>query len=109
MEFRLIEWDWTHLLFESDLMLEYPNCHSHPHPENRQRLAEPVENAVLKDEGDDRADHNRDDGDDEARAQLIEVLDERRLFAVAKAPRPPHLLRWGRARVSQPKRSTRPS
>ena len=37
--------------------------------------------------GDDERDGDRDQADDEARAQLAEMLDERRLLAVAQAPR----------------------
>ena len=53
----------------------------------RQRPVEPVDQPVVEYERDREADHERAEGDEDARAQFVEVLDERRLLAVAKAPR----------------------
>jgi hypothetical protein len=69
----------------------------------RQRLLQPVNQPVMEDEGDRHADGERAQRDEDAGAQLIEVLDERRLLPVPEAPREPFhlrdgvaLARWGR-------------
>ena len=53
----------------------------------RERAVQPVEDVAVEDVRDDERRHDRDQADEEAGAQLAEVLDERGLLAVAKAPR----------------------
>jgi hypothetical protein len=48
---------------------------------------QPVQEMPVKDEGDCETDHERAERDEDARTELIEMLDERRLLTLAKAPR----------------------
>ena len=45
---------------------------------------------MLEDERPDRADDQRAERDEDARPQLVEMLDEGGFLAVAKTPRQPH-------------------
>src|SRR4029078_12309283 len=56
---------------------------------------EPVENPAVERVGDPEARSERDQRDDQPRAELAEGLDQRGLFAVAKAPREPAHRRYG--------------
>jgi hypothetical protein len=56
----------------------------------RQRPLEPADEVLVEDERHRRRDGERDQRDDDPVAELVEVLDERRLLAVAEAPRDPH-------------------
>ena len=52
-----------------------------------QWTVEPVDQPVVEDERDREADGQRPERDEETRAELVEMLDERRLLAVAKTAR----------------------
>jgi len=76
-----------------------------PEPVGRQRMVQPVEDVPVEDVDDDERDGDRDEHDDEARAQLAEMLDESCLFAVAETPREQRhraRSRWCRARARVP-------
>src|SRR4029453_13154782 len=53
----------------------------------RERPVQPVDDPDVEGEGDREAGDQRDQADDQACAELAEVLDKRRLLAVAQAPR----------------------
>ena len=53
----------------------------------RQGALEPADQVRVEGERDRGRDRERDEHDDDPRAELVEMLDQRRLFAVAKAPR----------------------
>jgi hypothetical protein len=53
----------------------------------RQRQDQPVDDPVVEDEADDGPDEQSAEADEHPLAQLFEVLDERRLLAVAQAAR----------------------
>ena len=53
----------------------------------RQRPVQPVEDVAVEDVGDDERDEDRSEHDEQPRPQLAQVLDERRLLAVAEPPR----------------------
>ena len=55
----------------------------------RERRLQPVDQALVERERDDEGRRDRAQRDEEARAELVEVLDERGLLAVAEAPRQP--------------------
>ena len=52
-----------------------------------QRPVQPVEDVAVEDVRDDERGDDRDQADEDARPELAQVLDERGLLAVAKAPR----------------------
>ena len=56
-----------------------------------QRLRQRLDQRPWNDECDGEADRDRAERDQEPRPQLVEVLDERGLLAVAEAPREPSL------------------
>ena len=53
----------------------------------RQRLLEPVDQVRVERVRDPEADHDCGERDDDARAELAEMLDERRLLAIGKPAR----------------------
>src|SRR6185437_15883744 len=66
----------------------------------RQRPVQPVEDVAVEDVGDDEGDQDRPEHDEEPGPKLAQVLDERRLLAVAKPARQqPHGLVRGRLAV----------
>src|SRR5204863_170596 len=51
----------------------------------RQRVLQPADQPFVEDVGDDESDPDRDQRNDDPRAELVEMLDEGRLLAVTKA------------------------